>query len=251
MAEKDITITRAGLKLAAKVSVPDTDKYDLVIFMYGFGGPKMPKNANTLIPDLAKTLQKQNLGTIIFDFAGHNQSEGNISDMTIFNQIEDANKVLQYALQLKGVNHIYLLGHSQGGVVASMLAGYYADKISKLVLLAPAATLVDDARLGKSQGETYDPHHIPDKLRIHQEWDLNGFYFRTAQFLNVYDVAQNFRGPVLDLHGAADKIINNYASRHYQAIYDNCEFHLIPNGDHGLHVGRDEVMSRVVNFLAK
>lgn len=247
--KKEITIKRAGLKLVGNLWTPDDkDEFNLAILMYGFSGPKKPKNANTLIPDLAERLNKHDIATITFDFAGHNDSEGNIENMTVLNEISDANAVLKYALSLKNVKKIFLVGHSQGGVISSMMAGYYPDKITKLVLMAPAATLVDDAKIGVCQSNTYDPDNMPDQIKFH-DWELNSFYFRTARFLNVYEVAANFHKPVLALHGTDDKIVNNYASRHYQAIYDNCDFHLIPGGDHGLHTGREEVFNYVENFL--
>lgn len=43
--------------------------------------------------------------------------------MTVANEIEDAKKVYEYARSLDFVSDIALLGHSQGGVVASMVAG--------------------------------------------------------------------------------------------------------------------------------
>ena len=99
--------------------------------------------------------------------------------MTIFNELADANAVLNFAQRLKGVRRIYLLGHSQGGVIASLMAAYYPDLITKLVLMSPAATLIDDARLGICQGGVYDPHHIPNTVTVKQK-TISGFYFRTA-----------------------------------------------------------------------
>lgn len=42
-----------------------------------------------------------------------------------------------------------------------MLAGLYPDIIKKVVLLAPAAQLKDDALKGDTQGATYNPDRIP------------------------------------------------------------------------------------------
>ena len=251
--KQKIQFKRDGLNLVGELTTPDKpDSFDLVILMYGFGGPVTPPNANTLLPDLAKMLGEAGLATLLFDFAGHNGSEGQIEDMTVLNGIADANAALQYVLhEVAGVKRIFLLGHSQGGVIASMLAGYYPDKIAKLVLLAPAATLVDDAKIGECQGNRYDPDQMPEQLEFPGGWKLNSFYFRTARFLNIYEVARNFEGPVLALHGSDDQIVNNYASRHYQAIYKHCERHLIEGSDHGLHINRQEVFDRVGNFLAK
>lgn len=250
MSEKDITIKRDGLNLAAKIFVPNTDKYDVAILAYGFVGMMDPK-VNDLLPVMAKKLQEKGLATIRFDFNGHGKSEGPLDNMSIYNELEDYHAVIQYVFDnFKGLDHLYLVGHSQGGVLSSMMAGFYPDKVDKLVIMSPAATLVDDALIGTCMGVDYDPNHIPGKIDF-KDFKLNDWYFRTAKFVNNYDVARAFRGPVLALHGENDQVVNNYASRHYQAIFDNCEFHLIPGSDHGLHQNRDEVYTRVVNFLTK
>ena len=73
-------------------------------------------------------------------------------DMTVMNEVSDGRAILDMSRQMPQVEHIYLLGHSQGGVVASMLAGYYHEYIDKLVLMAPAATLKTDGACWHTQG---------------------------------------------------------------------------------------------------
>ena len=80
------------------------------------------------------------IASVRFDFNGHGQSDGSFTDMTVMNEVSDGRAILDYVRQMPQVEHIYLLGHSQGGVVASMLAGYYHEYIDKLVLMSPAAT---------------------------------------------------------------------------------------------------------------
>lgn len=173
-----------------------------------------------------------------------------LDNMSIFNELEDYQAIMNYALHLEGRDHLYLIGHSQGGVVSSMMAGYYNDLVDKLVIMSPAATLVDDAKIGTCMGVDYDPNNVPEKLDF-KDFQLNGWYFRTAKFINVYETAKAFHSPVLALHGKNDKIVNPYASRHFEAVLDNCEYHLVPESDHGLHQNRAEVYDRVVNFLTK
>lgn len=250
MSEKDITITRDGLKLAAKVSIPDKTNYDVAILAYGFVGMMDPK-VNDLLPVIAQKLQDKGMATVRFDFNGHGESEGPLDNMSIYNELEDYHAVIQYVFDnFDGLDHLYLIGHSQGGVLSSMMAGFYADKVDKLVIMSSAATLVDDARIGTCMGVDYDPDHIPEKINF-KDFKLNDWYFRTAKFINMYDIARTYQGPTLILHGKKDKAVNNYASRHYYAVMPNSEFHLIPDSDHGLHQNRDKVYNRVVDFLTE
>jgi len=136
-------------------------------------------------------------------------------------------------------------------VVASMLAGYYPDLIHKLVLMAPAATLKDDAIAGHTRGLDYDPHHIPAQLPMDNGKVLGGFYLRTAQLLPIYETAQNFTGPVCLIHGDADQIVANKASQRYDDVYQNSTFHLIPGASHRLDgAARATVLQLATDFIS-
>ena len=120
------------------------------------------------------------------------------------------------------------MGHSQGGVVASMLAGLYHDQIGRVVLFAPAVTLVDDARQGTCMGVAYDPDHVPEMLQIGPN-EVGGHYFRIAQSLPVLETASRFRGPVFFAIGAADEIVDPGSVNRWKSIYKDAEFHVIPD----------------------
>lgn len=65
------------------------------------------------------------------------------------------------------VGEVALLGHSQGGVVAGMLAGELgAERISCLVLMSPAAVLRDNALDGIMFGVRFDPNNIPEYISV-------------------------------------------------------------------------------------
>lgn len=89
-----------------------------------------------LFQALADLLTEKGIAVVRFDFNGHGKSDGSFTDMNVLNEIEDAIAILEYVRKLDFVTEIYVIGHSQGGVVAGMLAGYYPDVIHKLVLLA-------------------------------------------------------------------------------------------------------------------
>jgi len=248
----DIEIKRDGLTLRGTLVKPQTTEFDLVVLMHGFTSNRGIE-PDQLLYQLAERLEGKGFATLRFDFNGHGTSDGKFEDMTVLNEIGDGKAILDYARSIKGVRNLYLLGHSQGGVVASMLAGYYHDKVDKLALLAPAATLKDDALKGSTQGYTYDPKNIPDTLPIKKGLILGGFYLRTAQTLPIYEVAQAYHGPVCLVHGLKDTVVNNIASKRYDNVYTNDKLHLLNDADHGFSIGnsRQEVLDIVTEFMMK
>ncbi|MCD8054360.1 MAG: alpha/beta hydrolase [Lachnospiraceae bacterium] len=225
-----VEIKRDGLTLRGFMTVPDTPEYDMVIQFHGFQS-NCGREEDSLMFMMSQHLSSLGLGTIRVDFNGHGESDGKMQDMTVLNEVEDANAVLRYVKSLPQVRRIYLLGHSQGGVVASILAGYYPDVVDKLVLMAAAATLKDDALKGTIMGMTYDPHAIPDVMNV-RGIDMGGFYFRTGQTLPIYEWASHYEGPVCIMHGDADVMVDCSAAKKFHAGYKNSELHLVPGGNH-------------------
>lgn len=222
-----ITLERDGLQLVGTREEPFGEIYDMAIIFHGFTA-----NRNTsLLREIANSLRDENIASVRFDFNGHGNSDGKFENMTVLNEIEDANAILNYVKTDPHVRNIYLVGHSQGGVVASMLAGLYPDLIKKVVLLAPAATLKGDALEGNTQGVTYNPDHIPDRLPF-KDLTLGGFYLRIAQQLPIYEVSAQFTKPVCLIHGTDDTVVSPNASKKYDQIYQNSTLHLIEGADH-------------------
>ena len=88
-----------------------------------------------------------------FDFSGCGKSQGRFEDMDVLREILDAIAILQYVRSLPYITDIYLLGHSQGGVIAGMLAGLYPDIVKKLILLAPGSNIENRCSEGSLYGD--------------------------------------------------------------------------------------------------
>lgn len=248
---KDVQVQRDGLTLRGVLEVPDNkSEYNMAILMHGFTGNCGRNDPHSLHYQLAKTLKKLGVASVRFDFNGHGKSDGQFVNMTVMNEVSDGRAILDYVRRMPQVKQIFLLGHSQGGVVASMLAGYYHDYIDKLVLMSPAATLKTDAIAGHTQGLVYDPQHIPDVQKLRPGYDLGGFYLRTAQTLPIYETAAEYKGPVCIIHGKADQVVDPNASVKYNNGYLNSELHLIDGANHLLDgKQRQEVLSIVSEFI--
>lgn len=141
-------------RLKAIIQKPEMkqgERCPMVIFCHGFSGTK----DGPMFELIADTLQAHGIASIRFDFNGHGESEGEFKDMTVPNEIEDAKKVVEYVRDLRYVSELAIVGHSQGGVVASMTAGQLSEELGEpafkaVALMAPAAVLRDDAIRGNT-----------------------------------------------------------------------------------------------------
>ena len=243
-----VELERAGLKLRGVLERPGEGPCPLVLMMHGFGGCMDADSG--LYQDISDCLTAAGLATLRFDFAGHGCSEGNFTAMTPYNQVEDAATFLQFARGLDFVTDIYALGHSQGGVMAGLTAGYYHDVIKKLVMLAPAASLKTDAQMGRCMRATYDPQHIPDSVDVDGRHHVGGLFFRMAQTLPIYEVTRQFGGPTLVVFGQKDVVVALEAAKRYLDGAAQGELALYEELDHGL-AGADHeaMMARITAFL--
>ena len=157
------------------------ETYPLVIVAHGFMGAK----DNPLIVNLSDKLQAEGFIVIRFDFNGHGESDGRFQDMTVLSEVEDAKAIFEYADSLPYSGAINMAGHSQGGVVTSLIAGELGDEINSIVLFAPAAVLEDDAKKGFIMGITYDPNDVPEYIEVFGH-NLGRNYILEAQKLDIY-----------------------------------------------------------------
>ncbi|MBP5352455.1 MAG: alpha/beta fold hydrolase [Alphaproteobacteria bacterium] len=234
-------------KLSAVLQTPDNiASYPLVILMHGFTANKN----SPLLRQIAENLQQVGIASLSFDFNGHGQSEGKFQDMTIPNEINDARKVYEYVRLLSAVTSVSLLGHSQGGVVAGMLAGELGtDKIKSLVLLAPAAVLRDNMANGEMFGVKFTTFFLPPYIEIFGGYKVGRNYLKTARDLPIYETSAKYQGPVLIVHGTADNLVPYTYSERYHEIYHQSELRLLENFDHGFSANLAQTAGIVTDFL--
>ncbi len=246
-----ISLRRAGLTLQGVLEKKMDGPCPLVLMLHGFGGC-MDARPGGWFQEYSDALTAAGFATLRLDFNGHGQSEGRFLDMTPYNEIEDAATFLQYALHREDVTEVHLLGHSQGGVIAGMLAGYYHDQVKKLVMLAPAPSLKTDAQQGRCMWAVYDPRHIPETVEVSPEHTAGGLYFRMAQTLPVYEVTRCFKGEALAVLCGQDSVIRPESIRSYAEHMPNCRVVEKSTLDHGLGGGEHaETLREIVDFLLK
>lgn len=240
--------------ISTKITLPDgfnteRDKCPMAILMHGF----MSNKKMYPVPMLAEALAKEGIASICFDFNAHGKSEGEFIDMTIAGEIEDAKAVFRYVNSLPYVTETIFIGHSQGGVIAGMLAGELQTEEKKpecLVLLAPAAVLKDDAIAGQCMGKRYDAANPPEYVNV-MFHKLGRKFILAAQKLPVYEVSCEYTGKVCLIHGKRDKIVPFSYSEKYHELYSDSELHLLEDEGHFMNADKDKVMSIVTDFIKR
>ena len=203
------------------------------------------------LKSIAASLQAVGIASLRFDFDGHGRSDGRFTDMTVLTEIADARAVYDYVRTLDFVDKVAFLGHSQGGVVAGMLAAELgAEKVCCVVQLAAAAVLKDDALNGVLMGKHYDPVNPPETLRVFFH-KVGRDYFTVAQKLPIYETSTRYTGPVLLIHGTKDKIVPFSYSERYHEGYADSQLHLLDGENHFLSKCRKQVIALSVDFLRK
>ncbi len=244
-----VEIERDGLTLRGRMEQAAGEKRAALIIFHGFGGDS-GYGERDFYSILARKAVECGVSAVRFDFSGCGKSDGRFEDMDVLREILDGIAILRYVRTLPFVTDIYLLGHSQGGVIAGMLAGLYPDMVKKLILLAPAATLKEDARKGVCMGTEYDTRHIPDCVLVDGQHPVGGHYFRIAKNLPIYEVTSQFSGETLLIHGIPDTCVDYHASVTYHDCMPNSKLCLYESLDHGLE-GEDQckVLEEIGAFL--
>ena len=243
--------------LSMTITLPDhfntqTDTCPMVILMHGIFSSKN----FTPMPAIARSLAKEGIASIRFNFGGHWSSEGKMQRMTIENEIADAIAIWHYASSLPYVTRIGMLGHSQGGVVASMTAGRIATMptttkpLYALVLIAPATVLKNACQNGKLFDARFDPVNPPEYVKCFGLMKLGREYLLTIQQLDIYGTASAYQGPVLILHGENDRLVPLWCSQQYLTTYPNApQLTIVEGENHRISRKTKKVATLVTQFF--
>ena len=252
---KDYEIVGPQGGISYKISLPEgfdtqSDRCPMVILMHGIFSSK---DYNPM-PSIAKGLAKAGIASIRFDFNGHGKSQGKMQEMTVEKEIADAMAVYQYVKSLPYVSTVGFLGHSQGGVVASMTAGRLAQKgledPARLVLIAPGSVIKEACQGGRFFNARFDPADPPEFVRCWGFMKLGREYLLSTQELDIFGTASAYNGPVRILHGTKDTIVPLWCSERYVETYgDKAELILIEGENHTISRRRAKVVSQVVDFF--
>lgn len=246
--EQDWNINQDGVNIYGRLYMPQNvvNKKKAIILSHGLAG-----NYRDLA-DYAQHLASQGYIAYAFDYPGGSKNGRSTGvdqlDMSIFTEEQNLKTVLNAVRNRKDVdrNQVSLLGESQGGAVSAMLASKYPKEVKSLILLYPAFSITDYAKVAfKSINK------VPDTLNLFG-FTVGKNYF--AKLLN-YDMlksATKYNGPVLLLHGSDDIIVPETYSEKANKKFKHSSLHIIKHAGHefkGTH--KKEAFKLIDNFLNK
>ncbi|MDX1642533.1 MAG: alpha/beta fold hydrolase, partial [Balneolaceae bacterium] len=166
--EEEVTFknTRDSLILAGTLTLPNkTGSFPAVILISGSG----PQNRNEEVFGhkpflvLADYLTRQGIAVLRYDDRGTAESTGNHATATSQDFANDVLSAIEY-LKNRGEidnNQIGLIGHSEGGLIASIVANR-SDDVAFMVLLA--GTGVPGKEISRMQGRTLLDVEVSDTI---------------------------------------------------------------------------------------
>lgn len=207
------------------------EKWPAIIICHEFG-TNMHSTAR-----YAKILCRQGYAVFIFDFCGSESgtSQGRKStEMSVTTEVVDLLKVIDYVESRPFVNnkHIFLMGCSQGGLVASLAAEKRKNEIEKLVLLYPALSIPDDARKGSMLDAEFHTDEIPETFVVMKRFNMGKRYMADAIVLSEWKEMMRYKNPVLIVHGTDDELVDIDYARKAAKIFPNAKLVEIDGGHH-------------------
>ena len=231
---EDYSVSYDDKQLYGKITAPrdyKSKKLPTIVIAHGLN--------NTLkqYEMYSQLLAKQGYLVYSFDFyGGSRQSKSGGQDMlnmSVKTELTDLTQVMEKLSSEAFVNKtkMSLFGASQGGVVASLYAAAYPDRVHKLLLIFPAFVLFDDAKATYHELGSPDFDQLPDSL-THHNTTLGKIYLIDALDIDIQAEQTKITAPTLIIHGTDDAVVPyQYAVQASQTI-PNAELVTVEGGEH-------------------
>jgi len=201
-------------------------QYPVLIFSHGY-------NSNSYADtDYLPYLTRQGIICYKFDFAGgsiRSRSGGDFLQMSLLTEKADLLAVIDDVTSQPFIDpeRVVLIGMSQGGLVTSLTAPEVSDRIIGEVLVYPAFNILDDIRARYAS-----PEELPDEILLLSQY-VGRRYFTDVWDMDLTAEAAQYTGPVLLIHGTADRIVDHQHSLDAAAQFQNARLILLDGAPHG------------------
>lgn len=210
--------TRDGQTLAGTLTLPHSNKPLPIVLMISSAEVQTRDGGNkdgTYHPfrQMADTLSRHGIATLRLDDRGAGKSTGRLDTLTTLERANDARDALKFLRARRDLNRarVFLLGHSEGALIAAMIA-------SQDTLLRGIVLLASNGEPGRQiiewqQRQAIAHNGVLPSMRHRllveamAAWDQRVAKDRWTAYFDRYDpdsTARRVKVPALLLHGEAD-----------------------------------------------
>ena len=270
MIEKETEFKSGDFRLSGTVTLPGLKgSFPGVLLIPGSGQVDRDENARKIhinaFKEIAYFLAENNIATFRYDKRGIGKSEGNFWETGFLDNVSDALSALEHFKNYKNIQSgkVFLLGHSEGALISTRLAGNGID-VAGVILLAGAAQKGEDIlvwqaqqvakdlkgfnrwlvkllridiakaqkkQLDKIKSSTKDWYRIQLIARINAKW--------MREFLE-YNPADDFpkiKVPILAITGSKDiQVDPEDLKKMAELVSTDFEYHKLPDVTHILRI---------------
>ena len=225
--EKAFFLNNKSQKIAAKIYKNMPASEDGVIFCHGMFSTK----DGYKITHLAEDIVNAGFTLLTFDFSFVGESEGNISELSILQEVDDLNGAFLFFREY-GILNTHLIGSSLGGLVSLLFSSVMRDKVCSQTLIAAPVLLHQITRAMAG----VDIDSLPENGQTTVDGiSINNKFFKEAMKIDIEKVITNTTVPTLIIHGGKDEVVPVInAAALIKSITCEKRIILIEDGDHNL-----------------
>jgi dienelactone hydrolase len=265
--EQDVELGSDGQTFIGTLALPEGDPAPVVLLLHGFTGSRdelpIPNTEDGVFSRAARILAENGFASLRIDFRGSGESVADMTyERTTFEgQIADVMAAVEYLRGFEGVqgDEIHLIGWSQGGLVASGVAGRGAPLDAVALWQAvgdPEATY--GGLLGAevmAQGMSAQPDEtVTAALPWGAEVKLNGAFFDGIETFDPMVEIARYPGPLFVTKGTLDTTVLPEEADDFIAAHEGPELLWTADMDHVFNVFTttetfDEMVAATIAFF--
>lgn len=237
---KKIYYLSNGFKICGILNkVNDSD--EVIIICHARGSSK-DSRATTHLSD---ALTNETINNFRFDFVSCGESEGDYTDYSVTNMINNLNDSLK-EMKKYGYNSFILIGCSIGARIISLVNNTDYD-IKKLIFWYGAFNY--PRKIFPSKNEIIAKRRGWCYIEPGKKYTYD--YFLDEKKYVAYKILYNWNIPKLFIHGTSDPYVSFKSSIKISKKCDNSKLILIENADHGFHTegSIEKAIEETVKFI--